>query len=53
MLPGRLILGQVVLEAAVDYLVDVVGRQLEELPLFVVVAGELVSPLPFLNLSLQ
>ena len=53
MLPGRLILGQVVLEAAVDYLVDVVGRQLEQLPLFVVVAGELVSPLPFLDLPLQ
>ena len=53
MLPGRLILGQVVLEAAVDYLVDVVGRQLEQLPLFVVVAGELVSLLPFLNLPLQ
>ena len=52
-LPGRLLLSQIVFEAAVDDLFDLVGRQLEELPFLVIVAGELVSLLPLPDFLLE
>ena len=53
MLPGRLLLSQIVFEAAVDDLFDLVGRQLEELSLLVIVTRELVSLFPFPDFLLE
>ena len=52
-LPGCLLLAQMVYEVAVDDLLNLITRQLKELPLLVAVAGEFVSLLPFPDLLFQ